>query len=192
MDKTTINPILIGVTAVAVIIAGWTIWHNRTLNGELDGLKAVRASMEREVKAANERTVVAERSTDEIKSEMSRVQAANETINHSVTQLRNQLEQVQIQANTAREESEKRSKAAADELSKVQGDATWLKGETERLGQELARARAEKEAALTEARSAEERLKAELKQAQDALVGERTARGAGNGSSTGAPAQANP
>lgn len=192
MDNTTVNPILIGATAVAVIIAGWTVWHDRTLSGELEAMKAARASVEREAKAANERANVAERSIDEIKSEMSKVQAANETINHSVTQLRNQLEQVQIQSNTSREDFEKRLKETGEELSKAQGDITWFKGEVDRLGQEVTKERSAKDAALTAGKAAEEKLKTELKKAQDALASERNARSASSGSSTGAPAQSNP
>ena len=169
MDDTTIKPLLMGIAAVALLAAGLLFWDNRGLHDEIATLKAARASVEREAKAANERANVAERSMDEMKAEVSKVKAANETVNHSVTQLRNQLEQVQIQANTAREDAENRLKASADELGKAQGEAARLKDD---IGNE----RAARELAQKTAREADDRFQAELKRAQDDAAKERTAR----------------
>lgn len=194
MDDTTLKPLLMGIAAAALLAAGLLFWHNRGLHDEIATLKAARASVEREAKAANERANVAERSMDEMKAEVSKVQAANETVNHSVTQLRNQLEQVQIQANTAREDAENRLRTSADELGKAQGEAARLK---EDMGKE----RAARELAQKTAREADDRFQAELKRAQDDVVKERAAREAAelsarnaatNGTSTGTPPQSNP
>ncbi len=193
MDDTTLKPVLMGVAAVALLMSGLFFWNNRTLHTDLATMKAARASVEQEAKAANERANVAERSIEEIKAEMNKVQAANETVNHSVTQLRNQLEQVQLQANTAREDAEKRLKAGADELGKAQGEVA-------RLADELTKERAAREQAQKSVGDVEARLQADLKQAQDAVTkerqareaAERTVRDAATGASTGAPPQSNP
>lgn len=182
-----------GVTAVAVLMSGVLLWNSRTVHDELTTLTAARASLELDAKAANERANVAERSMEEMKAEMSKVQAANETVNHSVTQLRNQLEQVQIQTNTAREEAEQRLKATADELSKSQAEAA-------RLSDDLAKERAARAQAQKSEQDAEVRFQNDLKQARDDAArerlareaAERTVRDAATGSSTGAPAQSNP
>ena len=194
MDDTTLKPLLAGIAAMALIAAGLLFWNNRGLHDEIATLKAARASVEREAKAASERANVAERSMDEMKAEVSKVQAANETVNHSVTQLRSQLEQVQIQANTAREDAENRLRTSADELGKAQGEAARLK---EDMGKE----RAARELAQKAAREADDRFQAELKRAQDDVAKERAAREAAellarnaatSGSSTGTPPQSNP
>jgi chromosome segregation ATPase len=176
MDDTTLKPLLAGIAAVALIAAGLLFWNNRGLHDEITTLKAARASVEREAKAASERANVAERSMDEMKAEVSKVQAANETVNHSVTQLRSQLEQVQIQANTAQ-------------------------GEAARLKEDMGKERAARELAQKAAREADDRFQAELKRAQDDVAKERAAREAAellarnaatSGSSTGTPPQSNP
>lgn len=193
MDKTTLNPLILGLTAVAIMAAGLLFWNNRTLSDDLATMKAARASVEREAKAATERANVAERSIEEVKAEMSKVQAANDAVNHSVTQLRNQLEQVQIQANTARGDLENRLKASGDELGKAQGDL-------QRANDELAKERAAREAAQKSLTETTNRLEAEIKQAQDDAAKQRAAReeaerltrdngaSAGSGASSGAPA----
>lgn len=193
MDDTTLKPLLMGVTAVAVLMSGVLFWNSRKVHEELTTLTAARASLEVDAKAANERANVAERSMEEMKAEISKVQAANETVNHSVTQLRNQLEQVQIQANTAREDADKRLKASADELSKAQGDVA-------RLSDDLAKERAARAQAQKSEQDAEVRFQTDLKQARDDAArersareaAERTVRDAATGASTGAPAQSNP
>lgn len=193
MDDTTFKPVLMGIAAVALLAAGMLFWNNRTLHGEIATLKAARSSIEKDAKAAGERANVAERSLEEIKGEMQKVQAANETVNHSVTQLRNQLEQVQIQANTAREDAENRVKTSADELGKAQAEAAKSR-------EDLEKERAAREGAQKAMRDAEQRYQADLKTARDEAAreraaretAERTARSAATGPSTGAPAQQNP
>lgn len=194
MERTNLHLLILGFAAIALVATVSLFLSNRTLNADLATMKAARASVEKEAKAANERANIAERSIEEIKAEMSRVQAANETVNHSVTQLRNQLEQVQIQANTARGDFEARLKTSGDELGKVQGDLA-------RAQEDLAKERAAKEEAQKAATDSD-RLRAELKQAQDEVAKQKAAReeserlaresSGSAGASTGAPPSANP
>lgn len=195
MDNTTLNPLILGITAVAVLTSGLLLWNNRGLNDELEALKATRTVITNEAKAANERANVAERSMDEMKGELAKVQAANETVNHSVTQLRSQLEQVQIQANTAREDLEARIKTGADELGKAQGELQRVQGDLQHANDEAAKARTEKDEAVTSASRlqddlAKERAAREMAErtARDAPAGVPAVGGAGtSGSSTGTP-----
>jgi chromosome segregation ATPase len=180
MDETKFNPLLLGVAVIALIAAALLFINNRSLDVELDTLRATRTALEGEAKAANERATVAQRSVDETKAEMDKVKVANEEVNHSVTQLRNQLEQVQIQSNTAREDFEKRLNASADELRQAQSEAQRLTEEAGKAG--AAKQEADKQLqsvrddAERRVREVEARLQAEVKKAQEDLTRERSAR----------------
>lgn len=196
MDDFKFNPVVLGVAAVAVILAAILFANNRSLSGELEALKATRGALEKEAKAANERANVAQRAVEEAKAETDKVKAANEQVNHAVTQLRNQLEQVQIQSNTAREDFEKRLTAGAEDLHKAQA-------ETQRLTDEMGKAnaardeaekqmRAIKDAAEQQVRDVEARLQAELAKERASRDAGGTADGGTGDGATGGVPQASP
>ena len=79
---------------------------------------------------------------------MDRVRQESEQVKHSVTQLRVQLDQVQIQARTAREDLEAKLKTSDEQLSKAQEDLAR---------ERTARESAEKAAQQAQADAARER-----------------------------------
>ena len=156
MTKSSLNPLLAGVAAVAIIAAGYFFMSNQYMAAELQSLKETSEGLKKDAQKATERANVAERSLEETKEDMAKVQASNDSVKHSVTQLRNQLEQVQIQANTAREDFEKKLKAQTDELSKAQAQVTELEKKASDLTADLANERKAKEAAEAEAKKERE------------------------------------
>jgi colicin import membrane protein len=181
MNTSGINPILMGVAALAAIVAVLLYTQNSATRADLAALQSTRAAIESDAKAANERANVAERTIEEVKAEMARVQEANESVKHSVTQLRDQLDQVQIQANVARADFEAKLKSAADELAKAQADKQAADAAVARANEELAKERAAREAAQKAVEEASAR-------AAEALAKERAARAASEGTSGSPPA----
>lgn len=148
---------LIGLAVAALALAGCAVLYSRNtaLGTELVAMEAGRAALQHDAKAATERANVAERSIEEAKAEVANVRKEGETLKHSITQLRDQLEQVQIQAKMAREDFEAKLKSNTDELTKARDAAA-------RAADELNQARGERDAAGKAANDAAARAADEL------------------------------
>ena len=102
MDSSMVKVIGIGIAALAVLAAILLFSQNSSLRKELTSLHETQATLNHHAKGATERANVAERTMEETRAEMDRVRQESEQAKHSVTQLRVQLDQVQIQARRPR------------------------------------------------------------------------------------------